>query len=184
MRISLLAASAVIALAAAGAAQASVTVIGGGMAEECSQAALHGRSDNTSIQNCSEALETEALNARDRAGTFINRGVMKLRRAQFDAARADFDSAIAQEPKLGEGWVNRGAAYVAQKLYREALSDINKGLALGIEEPEKAYYNRALAYEGLEDAKSAYLDYQQALAIKPDWVLPQQQLLRFTVTRR
>ena len=45
-------------------------------------------------------------------------------------------------------------------------------------------HESALAYEGLEDAKSAYLDYQQALTLKPDWQLPQQQLLRFTVTRR
>ena len=64
------------------------------------------------------------------------------------------------------------------------MADLNKAIALGVDEPEKAYYNRALAYEGLEDAKAAYLDYVQALTIKPDWVLPQQQLLRFTVTRR
>jgi tetratricopeptide (TPR) repeat protein len=184
MRRVLWAACAAFVLAAAGAAQASVTVIGGGLAEDCSQAALHGKSDNNSIRTCSEALDNESLNARDRAGTFINRGVMKLRRAEFDAAHADFDSAIAQAPHLGEGWVNRGAVFIAQKKYKEGLSDINQGLQLGVEEPEKAYYNRALAYEGLDDAKSAYLDYQQAIAIKPDWVLPQQQLLRFTVTRR
>ncbi|HWA60915.1 MAG TPA: hypothetical protein VG939_06045 [Caulobacteraceae bacterium] len=171
-------------LGAAGSARASVTVIGNGMAGDCSTAALHGKSDNESIRMCSEALEDEALNARDRAGTFINRGVMHLRRLAFDAARADFNVAIQLDPKIGEGWVNRGAVAIAQKRYQDGLSDINKGLELGVEEPEKAYYNRALAYEGLENAKAAYLDYQQAVTLKPDWILPQQQLLRFTVTRR
>ena len=41
-----------------------------------------------------------------------------------------------------------------------------------------------MAYEGIDDEKSAYLDYQQALVLKPGWDLPKQELLRFTVTRR
>jgi hypothetical protein len=41
-----------------------------------------------------------------------------------------------------------------------------------------------LAYEGLEDAKSAYFDYQKALELSPDWLAPRQQLSRFTVSRR
>ena len=48
----------------------------------------------------------------------------------------------------------------------------------------KAYFNRAVAYEGVDDEKSAYLDYQQALALKPDWEAPKHELQRFTVTRR
>jgi tetratricopeptide (TPR) repeat protein len=184
MRLPIVAATAAFLLACAGSASASVTVIGGGLAEDCSKAAIHGKSDNFSMQACNEAIETENLDARDRAGTFINRGVMKLRRGALEAAHADFNASIAIQPKLGEAWVNRGAVFISQKRYQEGLSDINHGLELGVDEPEKAYYNRALAYEGLEDAKSAYLDYQQALTIKPDWVLPQQQLLRFTVTRR
>jgi len=64
------------------------------------------------------------------------------------------------------------------------LADITKGLALGVKQPEKAYFDRALAYEGLDDEKSAYFDYQQAVTLKPDWPLPQRELLRFTVTHR
>ena len=101
-----------------------------------------------------------------------------------DQARADFDAAIALEPKLGEGWVNRGALSISERRYQEGMDDINHGLQLGVKEPEKAYFNRAVAYEGLDDEKAAYLDYQQALSLKPDWALPQRELLRFTVTRR
>ena len=109
---------------------------------------------------------------------------MKLRRNEYEPARTDFDTAIALQPKLGEAWVNRGAAEVGEKRYQAALDDINGALKLGVKEPEKAYFNRALAYEGLDDEKSAYLDYLQALTLKPGWALPEHELLRFTVSHK
>lgn len=169
---------------APGTAHAAVTVFGNGEAHDCSEAAFKGKSDPASIRNCDSALENEVLDSKDRAGTYINRGVMYLRLGDLMQARKDFDESIKVDDKIGEAWINRGAVSVAEKRYADGLSDINRGLQLGVISPEKAYYNRALAYEGLDDAKSAYLDYQQALTIKPDWQLPQQQLLRFTVTRR
>ena len=63
------------------------------------------------------------------------------------------------------------------------LEDINRALDLGVEEPEKAYFNRALAHEGLDDMKAAYLDYQKALELKPEWEPPKRELARFTVRR-
>jgi tetratricopeptide (TPR) repeat protein len=168
----------------AGSANAAVTVIGGGLAQACSRAAITGETDAKFQDLCTLALETEYLNARDRAGTYVNRGVLKLRKADWNQARHDFDSALKLKPDLGEAYVNRGAAAIGQKRYAESLVDINKGLELGVEEPAKAYYNRALAYEGLEDAKSAYFDYQKAIEISPDWAAPREQLTRFTVSRR
>lgn len=184
MRARVLATAILFAFTTTDVAYAAVTVFGNGQAHDCSEAAFKGKSDSESIHACDYALENEVLDSKDRAGTLINRGVMFLRNGDFSAARRDFDESIKVDGKIGEAWINRGAVSVAQKQYSEGLADINHGLTLGVEAPEKAYYNRALAYEGLEDAKSAYLDYQQALTLKPDWQLPQQQLLRFTVTRR
>jgi tetratricopeptide (TPR) repeat protein len=172
------------AFAAAGSAQAAVTVIGGGLAQACSKAAIGGESDPKFQELCTLALETEYLNARDRAGTYVNRGVLKLRRAAYPDASRDFNLALKLKPDLGEAYVNRGAAAIGQKRYAESLPDINRGLELGVDEPAKAYYNRALAYEGLEDAKSAYFDYQKAVEIKPEWAAPREQLTRFSVSRR
>jgi tetratricopeptide (TPR) repeat protein len=169
---------------AAGAAQSAVTVIGGGLAEECAKAALAGRADDNTKATCSLALETELLNARDRSATYVNRGVIVMRQGDFALAQRDFDLAVKIKPSLGEAWVNRGAAQIGQKRYADSLPDINKGLELGVDEPHKAYFNRALAYEGLENAKAAYLDYQQALMLQPDWDAPKRELARFTVTRR
>ena len=176
--------AAFLALALGGSAGAAVTVIGDSSAEDCSNAAFRGLADNAALQTCNIALINGDLDRRDQAGTYVNRGVLYMLLNNYTAARADFDQAIRIEPKLGEGWVNRGAVNIGEKRYQEGLTDINKALELGIEEPAKAYYNRALAYEGLDDEKSAYLDYQQALTLKPDWTLPKQELLRFTVTRR
>jgi len=176
--------AALLAFALGAPAAAAVSVLGGANAETCSRAAIAGKSDPGSMMACSMALDYEALNPLDRAGTFINRGVMKLRRGAFEDAHGDFDHGIALAPRIGEGWINRGAMFVGEKRYRDGLEDLNRGLALGVKEPEKAYFNRGLADEGLDDETSAYLDYKQALTLKPDWELPRHELLRFTVTHR
>ena len=183
MKVTAVAGAALVLFAALPAA-AAVSVLGGGRAQDCASAALAGLADEDAISNCDVALATEDLGSRDRGGTLINRGVMKLRLGRYEAAHADFDAGIALVPRVGEGWINRGAMFVGEKKYQDGLADLDRGLALGVKEPEKAYFNRALAYEGLDDEKSAYLDYQQALALKPGWAAPERELKRFTVSRR
>jgi tetratricopeptide (TPR) repeat protein len=169
---------------AAGSAHSAISVLGGGQAQECFEAAKAEKADNASLALCSLALDEEMLSPQDRGGTLVNRGVMRLRRGEYEAAHADFNAGIALIPQVGEAWINRGAMFIGERRYKEAVADIDKALNLGLHEPEKAYYNRALAYEGLDNETQAYLDYQQALVIHPGWDLPQHELLRFTVTRR
>ena len=173
-----------VALLAGGAARASVTVIGGGMAEDCSKAALSGKSDIQLEASCTKALEIEMLTSRDRAGTLVNRGVLKMRRLNWAGATKDFDAAVRVRPDMGEAYVNRGAVLIGEHHYAESLTDLNKGLQLGVEEPAKVYFNRALAYEGMDDEKSAYFDYQKAVELSPDWVAPKTELARFHVERK
>jgi tetratricopeptide (TPR) repeat protein len=184
MNLKIFFAAAALALAGAGSAAAAVTVLGDSTAEECSKAAFHEQADDASLRVCTEALIDGFLDRRDLAGTYINRGVMQMIRHDYADARADFEHAIQVDGDLGEAWVNRGAVNIIEKRFKDGISDIDKGLSLGTEEPAKAYYNRAVAYEGIDDEKSAYLDYEQALTLEPNWDLPKQELLRFTVTRR
>jgi tetratricopeptide (TPR) repeat protein len=184
MKIWILGAVALAALALAAEARASVTVIGGGLAEACSKDALSGKTSIPFEKVCSEALETEMLSARDRAGTFVNRGVLKMRRADWLGATKDFDEAVRLNPNMGEAYVNRGAVRIGQHRYADSLPDLNKGLSLGVEEPAKVYYNRGLAYEGMDDVKSAYFDYQKAVELSPDWQAPQNELTRFHVEQK
>ena len=173
-----------LALGCASQSRAAMTVFGGGAAEDCYKSVKAGLSDIGAIAVCDSALQDEAMDNRDRGGTYVNRGVLKMRRGALAEAHADFDAGVKLAPLAGEAWINRGAVLLAEKRYTESLADINKGIQLGIKELEKAYFNRALVYEGMDDEKSAYADYQQALVIKPDWEAPKKELLRFTVTRR
>jgi len=179
-----LAASLIILALSAAPAGAAVLVLGNDIAVDCSKAAFAGRADPTSIQTCTRALENDALGRRDRAGTRVNRGVMLLRARDYQAARRDLDEAIRLEPTLGEAFVNRGVVMMADAAYDEALAEIERGLALGVDEPAKAYYNRALVHEGLADAGAAYRDYRRAQELAPEWEAPRRQLARFTVTTR
>jgi len=168
----------------AGPAIAAVTVIGDSSAQQCSEAAFHDRTDQASLEICNQAISNSTMGRRDLSGTYINRGVIYMNRSDFNDAREDFNRAIQVDPDIGEAWVNRGAIDILDKRFKDGISDIDKGLSLGTQEPAKAYYNRGVAYESIDDEKSAYLDYQQALTLEPNWDLPKQELLRFTVTRK
>jgi tetratricopeptide (TPR) repeat protein len=164
-------------------ASASTLVIGGGLAKDCADAAIDGRSDEASVTLCTTAIETEILSFRDRARTYVNRGVLRLRQRDFDAAVRDFDAATDIDPNLGEAFVNRGAAYVGARRYGEGLSQIDRGLALGVKDPQKAFFNRGMAHEQMGDLTAAYRDYSRASELDPDWAAPKAELARFTVRR-
>jgi tetratricopeptide (TPR) repeat protein len=174
----------ILSLLVAGSAEAASLVLGEGLASACSQAAFAGRADPDSVLLCKRALEEESLDHRDRAGTLVNRGVMLLRNRSYAAALLDIDKAIRLEPKLGEAYVNRGVLLMADRRYEEALAEMNRGMDLGVDEPAKAFYNRALVHESLNDAKSAFLDYRRAQELAPEWSAPTRQLVRFSVSTR
>jgi tetratricopeptide (TPR) repeat protein len=176
------AAAAAALLCAGTAAAQQVDVFGGGLAEACAAAAKAGEATNQAEQICTQSLDHEMLVPRDRAGTFVNRGIVKLRGKQFAAAMSDFDTAIRYQSNLAEAYVNRAAARIGLQQYALSLSDIDNALILNVKEPEKAYYNRAVAHEYLDDYKAAWLDYSKALEIAPAWDLPRQQLVRFSVS--
>jgi tetratricopeptide (TPR) repeat protein len=167
-------------------ALADVTVIGNGLAAGCSAAARsvagNGPARREALDQCTLALDNEVLSPHERAATYVNRGVLHLADRDFAAARSDFDAALRIEPTLAEALTNRGAALIGQGHDAQGIAEIDKGLALSPMEPEKAYFNRAIAEERLGDLKSAYADYRKAQALKPDWPLPATELARFRVS--
>jgi tetratricopeptide (TPR) repeat protein len=172
-----------ISAAATGGSRAAVTVIGGGLARACYEAAKFGDIHADAYDECTLAIENEILTTSDLAGTYVNRGIISMDHEAWTAAEQDFDRALKLEPKLGEAIVNRGAALVGEHRYAEAVDDLTRGLALSPIEPEKAYFDRALAYEALDNEKAAYFDYLKAAELAPKWALPREQLARFTITR-
>ncbi len=170
-------------LTAAGSAGAEVTIIGNGLAATCSTSAtsvannMPARSE--AEQECTLVLEGEALSPHEAAATYVNRGV--LTDGAVAQARQDFEAALTIEPRLPEALVDRGGALIAGGHDKEGMDEITRGLALNPTQPEKAYYNRAVAEERLGDLRSAYDHYRKASDLKPDWPLPRTELARFKV---
>jgi len=172
----------ILSLGFAAPASSAAFVLGGGLANACSRFAVDGRSDDYSLNTCTYALETEVMGKRDRAATLVNRGVTRRHRKVYGGPNREFHRAFRLGPAIGEASANRGAALLAQRRWQEGMADIDKGLTLNPDEPEKAYFNRALAWEALDDMEAAWRDYNKALALKPDWEAPRKELARFTVT--
>lgn len=178
----IMAASAILVSTSAGAA---VTVIGSGFARLCYEHAEAGRASDEGVENCNRALSEQALTARDRAATFVNRGILAMRDKDLPKALADYEAALKVKPDLAEAHVNRGIALVhIGGRDEEAVAALSKGLSLNTSRPEIAYYTRGVANELLGNTRAAYNDYRQASVLKPDWAEPQAQLQRFTVVSK
>jgi tetratricopeptide (TPR) repeat protein len=166
-------------------ALAAVEVFGTGMAHVCADAARHLPqglpAEQRAIDACNFAISHEDLSTHDLTGSHINRGVLLVSRGDYAAAKQDFDVAVSLMPALGEAYADRGAALLGLRRYADAITEIDRGLSLNTNEPEKAYFNRAMADEALDDIKSAYRDYVRAAELKPDWPQPRNELTRFTV---
>jgi tetratricopeptide (TPR) repeat protein len=170
---------------AATAAHAQVIVLGDGPAQSCWMAAEFGvGSMNEGFTVCTKALTQPGVSARDRAATYTNRAVIRMRAGDYAGSLADADASIGLMPSLGEAYVNRGAALLNLMKPQDALTAINKGLDLGTSKLHLVYYDRAAAKEILGDIRGAYNDYKTAVEHKPDFALAAEQLTRFTVVRR
>ncbi len=180
------------------AANAAVIVLNGGMGQYCYQmtkATIDGE-DLLSlqmtgsligippIQVCTNAITSNELVTHELAGTYNNRGVLYFLDQKFNEAIADFEKARSLDPEIAEAHVNYGATLVALKRFADGIAPLTKGIEMGAAEIEKAYYNRAIAYEEVGRAKEAYFDYLKAAELKPDWEQPKMQLTRFTVKKK
>ena len=165
-------------------AQAQVIVtLGSGRAHSCFIHAKTGEQPRQGLADCNLALAYDALDKRNRAGTYDNRGVVLNILGRTEEARADFNKAIELDPSLGDAYVNLGAMLIKQGRHEEALVQINKGLDLGMAFVHIGYYNRAVAEQILGRYKEAYYDYKKVLEIEPNFRLASERLKDFTVTR-
>ena len=166
------------------AAHAQVMVIGGGMARDCYKAVEFSRTGSSqAIELCNKAIDHEQLSTRDRAATYVNRGILFMRQSNYQRAMWDYEQSLKLRPTLLEAKVNIGAALYGMKRYDEAMTALNEGLQTdSIEARAVGLYNRALIWENRGDETAAYYDYKEALELKPTFVEAAKQLERFTVT--
>lgn len=162
-------------------AVAQVTVVGNSAGAACYREARDGHSTRNALRTCDLALSDEALSRRNRAATYINRGVVLLHRRNEAEAMNNFDMAIRLRPDIAEGYINRGNVLIRMEDYSGAIDSITRGLALSPQEPARAYYNRGIANEELGRYREAYNDYRRAAELAPQWSAPATELVRFRV---
>ncbi len=184
MRKISLAAGILVACAVAGPAEASVLVLGSDAGKECYEAARNQISSVDALAACDLALDQAALTSEEKVATFVNRGVVKLYRGNYQDAIQDFDRAIALDPSEPESYLNKASALLRTGASPvEARSLFSKALEHKTRRPELAFFGRALTHEATGDAQSAYRDYRRAQEAAPKWSLPRRELTRFQVRR-
>jgi len=163
-----------------------------GNAPEARLCATHARmvangqmSPADAVETCTTALTSGNLAPYDLAATHNNRGVVLLDMAGgLPPASADFDEAERIFPTLGETYNNQGSTLLRQERFGEALTKFNHALELGVKEPWRVHFNRAIAREQTGDVRGAYTDYMAAQELNPTWDAPKVELSRFQVQRR
>jgi tetratricopeptide (TPR) repeat protein len=158
-----------------------VLVVGGGAGSQCYATAEYG-DPYKAFDICSRALSDQEMSVRDRAATYINRSVVRLRVHDWSGALGDTDLAIARVSGIGEAFVNRGAALINLGRTQEALTDLNRAITIGLDKVHLAYYNRGLAKEKMNDTRGAYADYRKALDLDPTFTMAADELKRFNTS--
>ena len=161
--------------------QASVMTLGGGFAASCYQSARIQDPRSRAIDDCDLALTEEALTRDDRVATFVNRGILHMRRKNLIAATADFDSALRLNPRQPEAWLNKAVQQVRYGRGADALALATKALEYRTSQPALAYFVRAVAYEDSGNIAAAYRDLLRARDLDPEWQEPVIELRRFKV---
>ena len=161
---------------------AQTMVIGGGLGRDCYDAAKSGRSNARAERICDRALAEESMTSSNRAATYTNRGVVRMRAGKYDAALNDYSISKRMQPNVGATYLNEGAALIYKKDFNSALNALNRAIELDTKELYAAHYNRAIARENTGDVQGAYADFKRAGELRPNWEQIDRQLSRFTVT--
>lgn len=178
MRACILTAAAA-ALFATSPAAASVITYGGSFATSCYRAAEGRRNDLASWRACDQALSIEPLNDRDRAGTFVNRGILHMIAGRNERAVIDFAAAERIDPSQPEIYLNQAILAYGSNNKAKARDLATRSLELGTRKPAFALFLRGVANEDLGALKAAYADLRRASELAPTWADPKRELLRY-----
>lgn len=163
---------------------AQVMMFGGSAGQACYHWAMEGRHDPQAIAECTAALDQASMTGADRAGTFVNRGILFMRAGQQDLALRDYNQAIALDPLQAEAWLNEAVTMVNNGKGSTAIDLADRSLRLRTQKPALAYYVRGLGHEEEGQALAAYDDLRTAAALDPKWSEPAEQLKRYHIVER
>jgi WD40 repeat protein/lipoprotein NlpI/tRNA A-37 threonylcarbamoyl transferase component Bud32 len=106
----------------------------------------------------------EAKGKNNVARSFLESGMTSSSRKQYDQAIADYDQALAIDPKYVVAYNQRGLAWFNKKEFDTAISDYDEVIKL---DPKYmlGYFNRGNAWRSKGNWDKAILDYDVALAL-------------------
>jgi tetratricopeptide (TPR) repeat protein len=162
-------------------AQSMTVLSSGGDARACSLAAELSETLNPSradLDPCNRALEEVHLSRRDRAATFVNRGIIQARLDRFQEAMNDYNAALEIQAELPQAWNGKGNLYYLAERYDDAIAAYEMSLSMDLPAPQVAHYNLGLVYEKIGDEAAAERSYNAALELMPDWTPAQTRLER------
>lgn len=163
-------------------AAGQVVTLGAGYAESCYFAAESQDTSRQAMSACNKALTEQAITPEDRVATYVNRGILYLRRANVDEANADFDRALKLDPGQAEAWLNKAVVHARFGRPVDALPLVAKALELNTRRPALAYFVRAMGREDSGNISGAYYDLKKAQQLEPGWKEPEIELRRFQVS--
>jgi len=164
---------------------AGVVVVGANSARMCYEAAdALTRPSPRDLADCDDAVRDPAISRHDLVASYVNRGILRLRRGQVAESIEDFDRAMALDPNQPEAYLNKGAALIQQNDMQGALPLFTVALERNTNRPAVAHFGRAIANETLGNVAAAYSDYRMASELDPDWSAPRTELQRFRVEPR
>ena len=165
-------------------ASAAVLSVGGPLSQNCYDSALANDTREIGIDSCTRALSEEPLSTRDRAGTFVNRGILQMARGKDVLADADFDAALRLDRDLADAWLNKGFLRLRRGDGRAALPLLQSGIDRGARRQAQAIFARGVAYEQMGQFNLAYADLRRAQELEPGWSMPREYLADFQVSQR
>jgi tetratricopeptide (TPR) repeat protein len=161
----------------------SITVLsGGGEARACSFSAEMSttrlRVSRSDLDACNRALEEVNLSRRDRAATFVNRGIILAALDEYQDALNDYNESLSLVPELPQAWNGKGNLYYLADRYDDAMEAYERALELNLPERHVAYYNLGITYAKMGDRAAAERNFNTAIEIAPEWALPKERLER------
>jgi tetratricopeptide (TPR) repeat protein len=115
------------------------------------------------IASCTTIIESGRAKRAARAQALTARGFGYLLQKDFDRARADFDAAIANNPKLAAAYYYR-AAIQMQRDPQGALADINRAISLNPKDPDY-FRERGSLYAKRKEYPRAIADLTTAIGL-------------------
>jgi tetratricopeptide (TPR) repeat protein len=181
--------TAIIAGGTAPLAAQSMLVLGSGEeARRCSMAAEVAATMRTGssedVDYCTQALALVTLRRAERAGTYVNRGIIQSVLGNTADAQADYDRALEVQPELPEAYVGRGNIRFIQNDIAGAIAEYDRALGMEMRRRHIVLLNRGMALEARGDLDGAERDYREALRLSPEWPLAQARIDRVLARRK